>query len=354
MGYARMIRNLLAGAFVTTTLFASIPATAETTFQRPWAANHRALVLDAYEYNEIDLSVIAKNKRIAGFIHKGSDGLPPPYGCKTAKNATELELCKKTWRVYSVTKELYKTRRALAKSLGLKWGAYHLARAGNPIDQANHFIDFTEPQPDELIAIDIEDIDPQFMSLEDAEEFARHIKRRLGRYPVLYVNGSTAKHIAFNRDTYPLLSRLQLWYARYKPGIGEHFPKGNWDNYALWQFASQVNCGKFSCPYRIEGANSDIDVNVADMSVEQLKKVWPLDGLVDIKDPKTSPKLSQFLIAMTRSLFPEPTSVRQKVETLVAQADINLPAQKANTEPSMGIDRIVTSSVLPWQYGSKR
>ena len=37
---------------------------------------------------------------------------------------------------------------------------------------------------------------------------------------------TTAQHIADNRDKYPLLSRLPLWYARYKPEIGMHFPEG--------------------------------------------------------------------------------------------------------------------------------
>ena len=66
----------------------------------------------------------------------------------------------------------------------------------------------------------------------------RHIHARLGRCPVLYTNGTTALHIAENRDRYPLLSRLPLWYARYKPAIGMHFPKGNWQTYALWQFSA--------------------------------------------------------------------------------------------------------------------
>jgi GH25 family lysozyme M1 (1,4-beta-N-acetylmuramidase) len=336
-------------------LFAATPASAETVFQRPWAANHRALVLDAYEFNQIDLPTIVENKRIAGFIHKGSDGLPPPYGCKTAKNNTELELCKKNWKVYAVAKELYNTRRALAKALGLKWGAYHLGRPGNPIFQANHFIDFTNPQPDELIAIDIEDIDPQFMSLSDAEEFARHIKRRLGRYPILYVNGSTAKYIAAKRDDYPLLSRLPLWYARYKPEIGEHFPKGNWDNYALWQFSSNINCSKASCPYRVKGANIDIDVNVANMTVAELKKAWPFDRLVDIKDPKTSPKFSEFLVSLLHKSMPKPADIN--VQTAMSSAQSIMPKRQISALPPEGIDKITTASFkasMSWDYGSKR
>ena len=185
-------------------------AGAGTEFDRPWASETRALVLDAYEFNEIDLKAIASNKSVAAFVNKGSDGLPPEYGCKSGDEATKA-LCKKEWRLYAVSKELFHTRRALAKSLGLKWGAYHLGRSGNPIDQANHFIDFAEPAPDDLIAIDIEDLESgKYISLEDAEEFARHIYRRLGRYPVLYINDDTAKHIGWRTEEYPLLSRLTL------------------------------------------------------------------------------------------------------------------------------------------------
>ena len=279
MPLSPVFRKAVFAFAVTIGALSSLPASADTIFHRPWAAQHRALVIDAYEYNQIDLPKIASNKRIGAFIHKGSDGLPPAYGCKTAKDETERALCKKDWKVYSVGRELYHTRRALAKALGMKWGVYHLGRPGNPINQANHLIDFAEPTPDELIAIDIEDIAPDFISLSDAEEFSRHIKRRLDRYPVLYVNGSTAKHIAENRDKYPLLSRLPLWYARYKPEISASFPKGNWDGYALWQFVSHLNCGKRACPHRIEGTGNDIDINVANMDVKALKAAWPLGGM---------------------------------------------------------------------------
>ena len=96
-------------------------AHAGTEFNKPWASDTRALVLDAYEFNEIDLKAIASNKQVAAFINKGSDGLPPEYGCKSGDEA-QIALCKKEWRLYAVSKELFHTRRALAKSLGLKWG----------------------------------------------------------------------------------------------------------------------------------------------------------------------------------------------------------------------------------------
>jgi GH25 family lysozyme M1 (1,4-beta-N-acetylmuramidase) len=248
-------------------------------FSEPWKRADRALVVDAYEYNSIDWQQLSTDKRIVGFINKASDGLPPAYEC--SGDETEIRLCKALWKRHAVARELFHTRKVVAKSLGLKWGAYHLARPGNPIEQANSFIDFVEPGPDDLLALDIEENDPEkWMSLEDAEEFVRHVHRRIGRFPVLYTNGATAAHIAANRDRYPLLSRLPLWYARYKPEIGIHFPKGNWESYALWQFSAQANCNERRCPYRVPGTPTDIDVNVASLSADELREAWPFGGLV--------------------------------------------------------------------------
>ncbi len=261
------------------TLFA--PAVSASEFSEPWKKSDRALVIDAYEYNSIDWQKLITDKRIAGFISKASDGLPPPYAC--SGDETEVALCKALFKRHAVARELFHTRRTVARALGLEWGAYHLARPGNPIDQANNFIDFAEPGPDDLLALDIEENDPEkWMSLEDAEEFARHVHRRVGRFPILYTNGTTAQHIADNREKYPLLSRLPLWYARYKPEIGMHFPKGNWPTYTLWQFSAQANCNARECPYRVPGTPHDIDVNVASMNAEELRKAWPFGGLLDV------------------------------------------------------------------------
>ncbi|MGH6859495.1 MAG: glycoside hydrolase family 25 protein [Phyllobacterium sp.] len=265
-------------------------ARAASEFRTPWSNPERAIVLDGYEQNSFNLAEIVKDRRVAAFIHKGSDGMPANYHCKRIDDAMQQELCRRIWRNYAVSRELYHTRRMLAKTLGLKWGAYHLGRPGNPIEQANHFIDYAEPADDELIAIDIEDNDPsRFMSLQDAQIFAEQIKARTGRYPVLYTNGTTAKYIADRRLEFPVLSRLQLWYARYEADIAPHFPKGNWQDYALWQFASQNNCSKQRCPYRPSGTNRDIDVNIADMTVGELRRAWPLGELVPALPPDNLP-----------------------------------------------------------------
>jgi len=286
----RLLRGLasrfhrLALAALTAAWVSHVPTpTAASDFSEPWKKADRALVIDAYEYNSIDWQKLAGDKRIVGFINKASDGLPPAYAC--SGDETAYRLCKALWKRHAVARELFHTRKVVAKALGLKWGAYHLARPGNPIEQAENFLDFAEPGPDDLMAIDIEENDPtKWMSLEDAELFVRHIFLRTGRYPILYTNGTTSRYIADNRYRYRLLSRLPLWYARYKPEIGIHFPKGNWQRYSLWQFSAQANCGERRCPYRVAGTPNDIDVNVAPMDAEGLRNVWPFGQLVETTD----------------------------------------------------------------------
>ncbi len=330
---------LIAAALAAMAAFAS--AHADNAHSEPWRDPSRALVLDAYEYNELDWPLIVSDKRIAGFIGKATDGLPTEYSCRGKATAMELHLCKLAWRRYAMSKELYHTRKALAKALGLKWGAYHLARAGNPVEQADHFLDFAKPEADDLIALDIEENDPrEFLSLEDAEIFARHIHARTGRWPILYTNGSTARHIARNTAQYPLLSRLKLWYARYKPEIGDHFPKGNWQSYTLWQFVSHINCSERTCPYRVPGTNRDIDVNVAMMGVDELRRQWPFDGLV--------PEIANPVVAEDERAAPEIAAAEQPVPQPPAMmlAFVPVPAQNpkragASASASAAIDALM-------------
>lgn len=304
-------------------LFTTLGAKAD--WDRPWRNEERALVIDAYEFNPINWNQMTGDKRIAGFINKASDGLPPNWSCRGLTGDDE-NLCKNRWWKYSVTQELYMTRREIAKMHGLKWGAYHLGRPGNPREQADHFIDFAKPEADDLIALDIEDNDPKaWMSLADAEIFARQIKIRLDRYPVLYTNGSTADYIARNKATYPLLSRLQLWYARYRDDITGVFPEGNWDAPALWQFSSMHNCSARSCPYRVAGAKNDIDVNVSPLTVAELKAAWPFDGLVGQDPAPVAPDAGTLVADAGREIGEAVSRVGQEVAAVLspneAQAD---------------------------------
>jgi GH25 family lysozyme M1 (1,4-beta-N-acetylmuramidase) len=265
-----------------------LPALAGSPFNEPWRDASRALIIDAYEHNSIDWAKMVTDRRIAAFIAKASDGDGEPWNC-AGENVSQ-EVCRLKFRRYFVAQELYQTRRALAKSMGLKWGSYHLGRKGDPIAQADHYLDFAKPTPDEVMVLDIEGLEDKWMSLEDAETFTRRIHQKTGRYPMLYVNGSTARHIADRRDEFRLLSRMKLWYARFATEIEGHFPKGNWDSYDIWQFSATPNCNRRRCPYRVPGTPTDIDVNVADMTAAELRAAWPFDGLVGEKPLPVQPQ----------------------------------------------------------------
>lgn len=302
-----------------------------------WKNRKNAIIVDAYELNSIDWEAMLKDKRIAGFIAKASDGLPESFTCTGDHGGDTVAHCKTMWRKYAVSRELYQARRMIARSHGLLWGAYHLARPGNPVDQANHFLDYANPRADELMVLDIEGIDPeQYMSLEDAAIFAGHIKTRTGRYPILYTNHVTAKYIADNRSKHRLLSRLPLWYARYKPDIRKVFPMGNWESYALWQFSSAHNCGKKRCPYRVPGTLNDIDVNVAAMSVAALKKIWPHGALLPERPPALT-LIASATVGMTPAAGAE-TSAPIAQPLLISRTG-------AVSNAGSGVDATVTGTV---------
>lgn len=282
---------------------------------RPWTDPQNALIVDAYELNTIDWEQFLQDKRISGFISKASDGLPESFSCTGDHAGDTFAHCKTMWRKYAVSRELYQTRRMLAKMSGLLWGAYHLGRPGNPVDQANHFLDYADPKPDELMVLDIEGLDVlRYMSLSDAQVFVGHIKVRTGRYPILYTNHNTAQYIADHRQDYPILARLPLWYARYKSDVKGTFPLGNWDTYALWQFASSDNCSDKSCPYRVRGTLKDIDVNVVPMTKLQLAKVWPQGDLLPAK-PMPAPDM--MIAEAPRCVEPLQTLVSLMIDPVV-------------------------------------
>ena len=67
-----------------------------------------------------------------------------------------------------------------------------------------------------------------------------------------------------------IFSKTPLWYARFVEKI-ENFPQKIWSTYTLWQFSSEIKV-----QYSIPGTKSDMDINVYNGSVEELKKRWPL------------------------------------------------------------------------------
>jgi lysozyme len=189
---------------------ASISAFAQSPeFSEPWKNPNIAIAIDPYEKNEIDWEKLATDPRVVAIIHRAT--------------------------IADRVDRLYEERKVEAKRRGYKWGAYHVGRPGDPIKQADFFLDTVGPAADDLIALDLESTDAtKDMSLADARIFIKRIKEKTGRYPLVYANNEVTKAIAEQFRADEVFARTRLWYARFKRNVtdfrsapGRHIRSGN-------------------------------------------------------------------------------------------------------------------------------
>ena len=131
-----------------------------------------------------------------------------------------------------------------------------------------------------MLALDLESDDAtKRMSFDEARTFINRIKEKTGRYPIVYANNQVTKAIAEEYGADEVFARTRLWYARFKPRVTD-FPEGApWKTYTLWQFSSEVNCdpaNRGACLYTVPGTAYDMDVDVFNGTIEELRKNWPL------------------------------------------------------------------------------
>lgn len=218
-------------------------------FASPWKSSTTSIVIDAYEGNSIDWDKMATDKKVVGVIHRSSNG---------TKADTQ-----------------YVARKKIAKERGYLWGAYHLAKKGNPIDQAKFFLSMINNEQDTLMILDLEDTSSgSFMTVDEAIQFMTYVYEQTGRIPVIYANHTVTVQLNAKVKSNPLFQQSKLWYARFKSTITD-YPGGIWPNYFLWQFSSEINCTTTgSCLYNVPGTKFDMDVNVYNGSATDLAAEW--------------------------------------------------------------------------------
>lgn len=223
-------------------------------FNEPWKNPDIAIVIDPFEGNPIDWEKLATDKRVVAIIHRATIG--------------------------DRVDRKYAERKIEAKRRGYKWGAYHFGRPGDPVKQADFFLETVKPEKDDLIVLDLDGLDPaKHMSLQDGRAFIKRIKEKIGRYPFVYANNLVTKAIAETFGEDDVFAKTRLWYARFKSTVTD-FPKGTWKTYTLWQFSSEINCSaadRTDCLYTVPGTEFDMDVNVYNGTIEDLKERWPFD-----------------------------------------------------------------------------
>jgi GH25 family lysozyme M1 (1,4-beta-N-acetylmuramidase) len=223
-------------------------------FSSPWKNPNIAIAIDPFEGNAIDWDQLATDKRVVAIIHRAT------IGDRVDKK--------------------YAERKIEAKKRGYKWGAYHLGKAGDPIKQADFFLETVKPDKDDLLALDLESTDAtKHMSFDDARTFIKRINEKTGRYPVVYGNKLVTQAISEQFGADDVFAKTLLWYARFKSSVTD-FPKGTWRTYTFWQFSSEINCqanDRSSCLYTVPGTEYDMDVDVFNGTIEELKERWPFD-----------------------------------------------------------------------------
>ena len=171
-------------------------------------------IIDLSHHNHIASFDKVKASGIAAIIHKATQGT-------------------------RYTDPTFSTHTADAKQAGLLVGAYHFGIAGDPIEQAEHFIEVAGKNT--LLVLDFEG-NPQGhdMSLTEAEHFVHHVKEITGRYPGLY-SGHTIKEAlasaGINKPDQTELSKCWLWIAQYSKA--PLIPKV-WNTWTLWQYTDDA------------------------------------------------------------------------------------------------------------------
>jgi len=245
-----VMKALLSIVFVMATCFPTFAQSPD--FNEPWKNPNIALAIDPFEGNAIDWDQLATDKRVVAIIHRAT------IGDRVDKK--------------------YAERKIEAKKRGYKWGAYHYGKPGDPMEQADFFLETVKPGKDDLLALDLESTEfDKHMSFDEARAFINRIKQKTGRRPVVYANNLVTKAIASQYGADEVFAKTHLWYARFKRSVDD-FPAGTWKTYTLWQFSSEINCkpdDRSVCLYTVPGTEYDMDVDVFNGTIDELRKGWP-------------------------------------------------------------------------------
>lgn len=169
----------------------------------------------------------------------------------------------------------YTAFRTATHNAGMVFGAYHFARPGNPVDQANFFCDVAALSSGELPVLDMEDPAVGDMAAWSLP-FAQQVKSRLGVTPGVYLNQSYLAHYNWQ----PLVDLgCWLWLADYdnQPTGG---PSGKWPFFAIKQYTDRGV---------VPGIAGGVDRDSFQGGLDQLKKYTIGGGVVPAPTPPPPP-----------------------------------------------------------------
>jgi len=162
----------------------------------------------------------------------------------------------------------YRIRQKPASDHAILYGGYHFLRPGDPVAQADHFLDVAldVPQPDDvLLALDHED---RRVPLSDAKKWLQRVFDKTGRRAVLYSGFLIKEQLGNGQD--PFLAQHRLWLSHFS--ANPVCPR-NWTAPWIIQFTGD---GQGPGPHDVPGISiaGGIDLNHYGDEAEQLKAEW--------------------------------------------------------------------------------
>lgn len=207
----------------------------------------------------------------------------------------------------SMSDDTYISQRRAAKAAGLLWGSYHFANSAKTSLQAQKYLSFASPEPEELFCLDWEDNGGDKMSASQVEEWITTVEEGLKRpgQCVLY-SGNTAKEaLGSSKNTF--LGSRRLWLAQY--GMTP-VPQASWSTFWLWQYTD----GRVGpTPHAIPGIGN-CDINSYAGTSAQLTSEWSGAGDVVVPPVVVVPPPVPGVITVTDEL-----SLQKAINSLGSQ-----------------------------------
>jgi lysozyme len=162
----------------------------------------------------------------------------------------------------------YAIRRKPARDHDILYGAYHFLRPGDPVAQADHFLDvaLSVDQPDELLlALDHED---RKVPLADAKKWLQRVLDKAERRAVLYSGFLIKEQLGSGHD--PFLAQHRLWLSHFS---SHPVCPPNWKAPWIIQFTGD---GEGPPPHQVPGISipGGIDLNHYGDGPAKLKVEW--------------------------------------------------------------------------------
>lgn len=199
----------------------------------------------------------------------GLDGASYQTGLNPAKVPCDFVIVKATQGTTYINPDFRRMADAVIAA-GKLLGIYHYGAGGNPISEANFFLDTIKPYIGKaILALDWEkDMNPAFgkNDVDWSKKFLDHVKGQTGVTPFIYmskISGCRAHNWSAVAKDYP------LWGAQYANNNITGYQSNPWTDSGSWGAWDKVTIFQYSSHGRLNGWGKNLDLDRAYMNSKE-------------------------------------------------------------------------------------